>query len=168
MAIPSDMANFLQQKYAILQQQADATTRNADTAALTGKAAANLDTVRAGLMPAESQANIGLTRANTGLTQANTRIAGINADYLPQILKGDIAYKTAQIGNLNVDTSGRLRDQREQPAVSFTTGGPAAGSDYVNSVLNSFRGLRMFGLGTGWGSSGGAISALELDRQNGL
>lgn len=58
---------FLRRKYAQLQQQADATTKNAATSALTGRAAANFDNVRASLLPTESRANVAQTQANTNL-----------------------------------------------------------------------------------------------------
>ena len=132
MAIPSDMANFLQQKYAILQQQADATTRNADTAALTGKAAANLDTVRAGLMPAESRANIGLVKANTGLAQANTRLVGLNADWLPRMNQGTLDEQAARTRSVNTETDLTLDDAtRRLRQPQALTGGAA---DYFRSM----------------------------------
>lgn len=95
-----DMNFWLGRKYALLQQQADAGTQNANTAAMTGKAAARVDNTRADLMPAESAASIAKSRAETGLlgqqTQwfgpeararisnlgAQTRYTGIQADVL--------------------------------------------------------------------------------------
>jgi hypothetical protein len=93
---PVDFNYFLQQKYAILKQQADAgsessraQTTNAATAAITGRAAANLDNVNAGLRPGESAAQVGLTRAQTALTgnqaqvvipMANAQIRGLDAN----------------------------------------------------------------------------------------
>ena len=56
MGIPNAMASFLAQKYAIAQQEADARTKATDASAM-------LDTTRAGLMPAESTAQIGLSNA---------------------------------------------------------------------------------------------------------
>jgi hypothetical protein len=78
---PVDFNYFLAQKYAVLKQQADAGSEsaraqstNAATAAITGRAAANLDTTRANLMPAESQAQIALQGAQTGLTRNQAQV----------------------------------------------------------------------------------------------
>jgi hypothetical protein len=76
MAIPTAMSYYLDRKYAIQQQQADASTANSETQRIATSAAANLDKVKAALMPAESKANI-------GLTNANARLSGVQADYLP-------------------------------------------------------------------------------------
>lgn len=94
--MPAGMSELLERKYMILQQHADAnseqaraTTTSAGTNAMVGKSAANLDNVRAGLLPAESAANIGLTRANTGLIgqqakyfgpESMARVANLRAD----------------------------------------------------------------------------------------
>ena len=106
MAMPSGMMEFLNRKYAILQQQANATTQNAATAAMTGRAAANLDTVRAGLMPAESQANVGLTKANT-------QLANINAAWLPRINEANIANTQASTADTLVGTQIKRREGLE-------------------------------------------------------
>lgn len=98
MAGPVDFNYFLQRKYAILQQQADAgtegakaQTQNAATAALTGAAAARLDNTRADLMPTESAAQVGLTRAQTALTGNQAKVV--------------IPMATAQIANLGAQTA---------------------------------------------------------------
>jgi hypothetical protein len=87
-----DMNYWLGRKYAILQQQADATTagvdvaaKNAQTNALTGRAAALLDTTRANLLPAESRAGLAKTtllgeQAATIGPESQARIANIEAN----------------------------------------------------------------------------------------
>ena len=65
--IPVEMQQFLDRKYALLQQNADAATKNAETGAMTGAAAAGLDKVRAALLPAESAAGIAKSGAETNL-----------------------------------------------------------------------------------------------------
>ena len=130
--MPGGMAEFLRTKYALMQQQADATTQNAATAALTGKAAANLDTVRAGLMPAESRANIGLVKANTGLAQANTRLVGLNADWLPRMNQGTLDEQAARTRSVNTETDLTLDDAtRRFRQPQALTGGAA---DYFRSM----------------------------------
>lgn len=74
-----DMSFWLGRKYAILQQQADAGSKQADTARIGTVAAANVDNVRAALMPKESAANIGLTAAQTGLANEQTQWFGKEA-----------------------------------------------------------------------------------------
>jgi len=87
--IPDGMQYYLDRKYSILQQQADATTQNAGTAALTGKAQAGLDNTRAAWLPKESAASIAKTVAETGLIgqqakvvvpESQARIANMNAN----------------------------------------------------------------------------------------
>ena len=89
MAIPGDIETFLNRKYAILQQQADAATSNANTANLTGRAQAGLDQVRTQLLPKESAASIAKMGAETGLIgqqasviapESRARIANLNAE----------------------------------------------------------------------------------------
>jgi streptogramin lyase len=91
------MAEFLNRKYAILQQQADAgttqadaTTKNASSTALLAQAGARLDNTRADVMPAESAAMIAQRQAETALTGEQGRWYGSEA--------------TARIGNLNANT----------------------------------------------------------------
>lgn len=86
-----DFNFFLRQKYAQLQQQADATTQNASTNAMVGRAAAGFDAARTALMPAESKANVGLTRAQTGLTNEQAAIVAPES--------------AARISNMNADTN---------------------------------------------------------------
>jgi hypothetical protein len=71
---PVDFNYFLNRKYQLLQQQADAGSTNAQsgalqaaTGAIVGKAAAGLDTTRAKLLPAESASQIGLQGAQANL-----------------------------------------------------------------------------------------------------
>lgn len=96
--IPAGMAELLDRKYAILQQNADATseqaratTTNAGTNAFVGRAAAGLDNVRASLMPAESTANIGLTKANTGLVGKEVQFFDATARAKINAMRADTA-----------------------------------------------------------------------------
>lgn len=80
---------WLGRKYAILQQQANATTTNASSSATAANAAAALDLTRSRLLPAESAANVGQTQAQTNLLgeqakvvvpESRARINSLNAD----------------------------------------------------------------------------------------
>lgn len=78
-----DFNYFLARKYALLQQQADAGTQNAasgaiqaSSGAIAAKAAAQLDTTRANLLPAESAATIAQTQAQARLLGEQANIVG--------------------------------------------------------------------------------------------
>jgi hypothetical protein len=90
MAMPAGMADLLARKYMILQQQADATTKNAATGALVGAAGARLDNTRASLLPGQAAAEIAKLGADTLLTKEQTKIV------LPE--------SQARVRNLNANT----------------------------------------------------------------
>ena len=86
---PINWEYFLNQKYAQLQQQANAQTQNAATNALTGAAAARLDTVQAQLLPEQAEAENARTRAQASLfgnqaqvviPESRARIRSMDAD----------------------------------------------------------------------------------------
>lgn len=74
-----DISYWLNQKYALLQQQADIEAKNAATNALVGTASAGLDTTRAALLPAESKAGIAKTGAETSLIGQQAKYLGPEA-----------------------------------------------------------------------------------------
>lgn len=67
--MPTGFAQALATKYALLRQQANAQTKTAN-------ADANLTDVKAGLMPAESAATVGLTNAQARNTDETTKFIG--------------------------------------------------------------------------------------------
>lgn len=93
--MPPGFADLIRQKYAILQQQADAGTTTANANAGAAAAAARLDTTRARLLPGESEANVGLTRAQAGLAGSQSRFTDEQAKYFGQSALADIQYKKA-------------------------------------------------------------------------
>lgn len=120
-------AGLLQRKYDIMQQQAD-------TAKLGMQASANLDTVRAGLLPKESVANIGLTAAQTALAGANTRQTDVQTQLAPGLASANIYNTRAQ---------GRLY------------GSQAAGEDQATKIMPDL--FKFRGLGENLGSIGDAM-----------
>lgn len=64
--MPPGFDALIARKYAIQQQEADARSNALD-------ASANVDNIKAGLMPAESAANVAKTEADTDLTKTTTR-----------------------------------------------------------------------------------------------
>lgn len=94
---PVDFNYFLQRKYALLQQQADAGTSNAASAAIQANAQAGalgaearLNNTRADLAPGESAADIGVKRAQTDLLGQQAKYYGPEAE--------------ARIGQTNAET----------------------------------------------------------------
>ena len=95
--------DFLARKYSILQQQANATTesaaattRNADTSAIVGKAQAGLDNTRALWLPKESAASIAKMGAETGLIGEQAKVVGPESRACPQHGRGDAAAGDAE------------------------------------------------------------------------
>lgn len=124
---PVDFNYFLDRKYATLEQQADAATtnanantvsaaastvnaaantRNAATNALTGGAAANLDRVRAQLLPTESAATVANLNARTGETIETTK-------YIGPLARANIANTRASARNLNASAFEQESDTRD-------------------------------------------------------
>lgn len=93
--MPPGFADLIRQKYAILQQQADAGTLTATANADAAAAAAGLDRARTKIVPAESEASIGLTRAQAGLAGSQSRFTDEQAKYFGKTALADIDYKKA-------------------------------------------------------------------------
>lgn len=109
---PVDFNAFLRQKYAILQQQANADTERAGATTLTAGAAANLDRTRANLLPTESAAAVALQRAQTALTgnQAQTVLPESRARI--NLLGTEAGLNTANIGLIGENTVAAKRNNR--------------------------------------------------------
>jgi hypothetical protein len=90
-----DWNYWLGRKYAQGQQEADANTTRANAGLITANADANLANVRAGLLPGQTAADIGLTKAQTGSVNVNTELA-------PGLAK---ASEAASYGRAKADTA---------------------------------------------------------------
>lgn len=122
MGMPPGFQALLDRKYAILQQQAD-------TARVGVDAAANLDRVRANLMPAESQANTAESAARTtnlGLT-GRTIIPLANANL--GLIGAQTAATGAEAENTTERTVGLRQLNRRRPVSAFglSSGGLGGG-----------------------------------------
>lgn len=135
-----DFDFFLRQKYAQLQQQADATTQNAQTNSVVGQAAARLDNTRSALLPAESRASIGKTLAETGLIGEQTkivapesvaRIANMNADTNRTNIGAKVDERQGLIGISSLPGVQGIRD-----AILGTGGGMPAGGGQIYRTSN--------------------------------
>lgn len=109
---PVDFNYFLNRKYTLQQQQADAGTTqanaqtiqanaqaaNAKTNLLGTEAAAALDRARAGVLPSESAAQVA---ANL----AGARLSNTQADELPRLNTSEIGLRSAQVGLIGAQTN---------------------------------------------------------------
>lgn len=73
-SMPWGFDDLLARKYAIMQQQADAGTLQAQSGATVANSSAALDRARTLLLPAESAANVGQVRAQTGLLGEQAKV----------------------------------------------------------------------------------------------
>lgn len=135
--MPDDIAYWLDRKYSILGQQANADTLRAGAAVTSANAGANLDSVRATLLPQDSAAQNALVRAQTALTgnQAQTvlpesaaRIRNVNAQ--TKLTGAQTNLTGAQVGQTTANTA--LIGQQ-------TVG--AALDNRVYTIPNSLRGI---------------------------
>lgn len=70
-----DISYWLGRKYDLLAQNAAADTTRANAGLVSANAGANLDTVRAGLLPGQTAADIANTNAQARLTNTNATLA---------------------------------------------------------------------------------------------
>lgn len=93
-----DWNYWLGRKYAAIDQNAAADTARSQAAVTEANANANLTNVRAGLLPAESKATIGLTQAQTQAQQANALQTNTETKYIGPKTLADIMATKAQAG----------------------------------------------------------------------
>lgn len=90
MGIESLIGDSLRQKYALMQQEINIKDREATDRGLGLRAEANLNTVRAGLLPADSRAGIGLTHAQALAQAANARQSDEQTRYVGPLANANI------------------------------------------------------------------------------
>lgn len=140
--MPAGFEELLRRKYEILGQNADANTINA-------RSNANLNDVRARLLPKESAAGIAQTEASTEQTKAQTKGINIENAFRPRTLESQIGYNNA----LTFDARARGTNTNEQTRTMRS--------------LNLNIPDRVPVRGAGFGSGLRAVSAYE-DLQRGL
>lgn len=108
-----DFNYFLARKYALLQQdansattQAQAATTNAGANVTSANAAANLNNVRAGLMPAESAADIALRRAQAFQTNELGKVVAPESRARIETMGVERDLTRANIGLVGEQTTG--------------------------------------------------------------
>lgn len=136
---PVDFNYFLQRKYALLQQQADAGTSQAASGAVTAAAQANnlnadaaLTGVRAKLLPGESAATIGLQGAQRNLLTEQAAVVRPES--------------TARIGQIGAETAYTTSQNQNYRRVNLTgINGGAAGVPVAPAALGpgGYTGFRL-------------------------
>jgi hypothetical protein len=117
--MPYGFQQALDRKYAILAQDtaARANAANAD---------ANLTNVRAGLLPAESAANVGLTVAQTGQARAQTHSIDENTKFVKPLAEASIFNTKAQGTLFGQQAYGEYQLNRLSPTLAGGKRAPAA------------------------------------------
>lgn len=167
---PPDINYWLQRKYALLQQQADAGTMGAKANVTAANAAANLDTTRARVLPGQAASENAMRAANIGLTNEQASVVRpLASAQIEQIA----------VGNDLTRANTRLTDTNEQ--IAFREGlyerTPQLGSLFGGGPLPTI------GSGSSFQLSGGRVArppiredydqfgrrtAAGLERQNGF
>lgn len=111
-----DWNALLARKYDIMQQ-------GADTQRLGMTAAANLDTVKAGLLPEESKVNNAQAVAQTGLIGAQARNVDETTKFVPSLARANIALMGSQGLNFRASANATNSDTRAAE-------GPRLGMDF--------------------------------------
>lgn len=127
--MPRGFQSLLNTKYAILQQQADAASTNAGTNAVVGRASANLDNTRAGLLPGESAASIRKSDAETGLIGEQSKYFGKEA-----LARIALNRSSAGLNDVQAAVERRL-GLSENPALTGNTFGETAVRSYAGYRL---------------------------------
>jgi len=144
-----DFGYFLNRKYALLQQQADAASQNANTAQMTGAAGAKLDTTRATWLPRQAKSEIAQAGAQTNLIGEQAKIIG------PESI--------ARRNQMQADTDFTGTQNKVLTRTSLTPLRSIFGADIAPPRLSPTT------QGQWWSQpSAGYGSASWLDRQNGL
>jgi hypothetical protein len=109
--MPFGFEEALNRKYSIMAMEAKARAGAAD-------ADAKLTNVKAGLLPAESNANVGLTRAQTGLAGAQTRSVDENTKFVAPLAKASIFNTRAQGSLFGQQAVGEYQLNRMSPTLA--------------------------------------------------
>lgn len=140
--MPAGMAELLRRKYDLIQQDADTAKFNAQTNRLGTDAQARLDMVRAGLLPAESAANINKLKADTAMTAEQTKFVGPLARSSMELNSAN-AFQSRASGGLYGEQADQLRQLNKMMPGLF--GGMLrddSGSEFRFRMLDRFRGDR--------------------------
>jgi hypothetical protein len=128
--MPAGFQQALDRKYAIMAQDvaARANAANAD---------ANLTNTKAGLLPAESKANVGLTVAQTGQSNAQARSIDENTKFVAPLAKASIFNTKAQGALFGQQAMGEYQLNRLSPTLGGGKGFLPGQDDEFNLKLKS-------------------------------
>jgi hypothetical protein len=101
-----DWDYWLGRKYDLLGQNAAADTTRAQAGLISANAGANLDTVRAGLLPGQTEADIAESKARANLTNVNASLAPGLAKASEASSYGGAKANIAQAGLYGAQTTG--------------------------------------------------------------
>jgi hypothetical protein len=124
--MPYGFQEALDRKYALLAQ--DTASR-----AAAANADANLTNVRAGLLPAESKANIGLTGAQTGLAGAQARSVDENTKFIKPLAQASLFNTKAQGALYGQQALGESQINRLSPTLANRSPGMQIGRGGLSS-----------------------------------
>jgi hypothetical protein len=129
--MPYGFQEALDRKYALMAQDtaARANAANAD---------ANLTNTRAGLLPAESKANVGLTVAQTGLAGAQARGVDENTKFVKPLAEASIFNTRAQGTLFGQQAAGEYQLNRLSPTLANKSPGMQVGSGGMPSRFDEF------------------------------
>lgn len=105
-----DFNALLQRKYDLMQQNANTAQFNSDTQRMGMLADANLTNVRAGLLPGQARADIGLAQAQALAERARARGLDVESSLAPSIARANIGESLARARGFRADAS--LAEQR--------------------------------------------------------
>lgn len=131
-----DWEYWLGRKYDLLGQNAAADTTRANAGMISAQAGANLDTVRAGLLPSQTRSDIALQRAQANLAAATAAQQNEETKYIGRKALADIFNTTAQGGLYNEEAGARKRMGYGFP-ISGSSLSPSMGSS--GSLWDSIR-----------------------------
>lgn len=116
-----DWNYWLGRKYALLGQNADADTTRANAGLISANAGANLDTVKAGLLPSQTAADIAESGARTNLTNVNATLAPSLAKASEAASYGSAAANTAQGKLYGSQTTSEEQANQSLQSLGLTT-----------------------------------------------
>lgn len=113
----ADINYWLGRKYALLAQNADADTARAGAAVTSANASANLDTVRAGILPQQAASEIALQGAQTRLTGEQTKIVAPESRARISLIGSEIGLNQANTGLIKTNTAIAKREGLDKRSI---------------------------------------------------
>lgn len=113
----ADINYWLGRKYALLAQNADADTARAGAAVTSANASANLDTVRAGILPQQAASEIALQGAQTRLTGEQAKIVAPESRARISLIGSEVGLNQANTGLIKTNTAIAKREGLDKRSI---------------------------------------------------